>query len=389
MDETTETMDDPRYLDEYRYKEDEWVVIWEYYDIERSEMSVFADSGEGFLMDPIEIPLVYGHPFEMIRNYDVPEEFYPKGDLEEIEDMILEISLTRSQMMQWREKYATKYLLRAGAIDSGDIDKLTNRRDGQIINVNDDGVDLNDVVAPLPINSLDPRLFDWSAQIQSDINEVSGVSEIQRGNAAGTDTATEASLLADAANARSKHKLHKVEAFISRIARKLHMVGAQFLTGEQFVRVVGEDNAPMFVPYNRDTVMGEYDFEVEAGSTQPQNDTYRRQQGIALMQSMIPFLEMGVIDPLKLAEHVMRESFGIRNASTFLTPQAYQMLQQQKMMEQQAAAGPDPMGGVAGPGGQPGALGAPGNGVGLDAPQPMPADRADMNQAAAERPRSS
>ena len=113
-------------------------------------------------------------------------------------------------------------------------------------------------------------------------------------------------------------------------------------------------------------------FQPLTGSTQPQNDTYKRQQGIAMMQTMLPFLEMGVVDPLKLAEHVLRDSFDIRNAQQFLTPQAYQMLQQQKQQEL----------------GQQGALGAPGNGVGLDAPQPTQADRADLGQQAQDTPSS-
>lgn len=379
---------DPRILDHHRYVSDEWVIVWEYYDIESGEMSVFVDGADDFLIRPRRIPFAYGHPFEMLRNYDVPDKFYPKGDLEEIEDLILEQSLTRSQMQQWREKYASKYLIRDGAIDRADYAKFTSRVDGQIIPVKDDNADLNDVVVPVPINQLDARLFDWSAQVRSDINEVSGITDIQRGIGGSAETATEASLVQDALNARAQERLTSVEAFISKIARKLQQLGQQFLTGEHFVRVVGPENADMYVPYGRDDVTGEYDFKVEAGSTQPQNDTYKRQQGIALMQTMMPFLEMGVVDPLKLAEHVMRDSFNIQNAQQFLTPQAYMALQQTKQMEAQMNAQQQAQSQQGAPS-QPGALGAPGNGVGVDAPQPTTADRQDLGVASNDRPRTS
>jgi hypothetical protein len=368
---------------ENRYESSEWVVVWEFYDVTKKEMSTFVEGSDKFLLAPRAIPYAYGHPFQMLGNYAVPDEFYPKGDLEEIEDFVLEISLTRSQMMQWRTKYASKYLVRDGAIDAADISKLTSRRDGQIIPVKDDNIDLGDVVRPVPINTLDSKLFDWSAQVQMDVNEVSGVSEFARGTGAGsTQTATEASLIQDAQNARSKSKLASVEQFISEISRKLQQLGQQFLTGEQYVRIAGKENSVLFMPYERDDISGEFDFAVEAGSTEPQNETFRRQQGIALMQTMLPFLEMQVIDPLKLAEHVMREAFNVRNASQFMTPQAFEQLQQMKQAESQAnlaAAQPE------GPSAQ-GAMAAPGNGIGLDAPQPTPANRADLGQRAIDGP---
>ena len=86
------------------------------------------------------------------------------------------------------------------------------------------------------------------------------------------------------------------------------------------------------------------------------------------------------MDPLKLAEHVLRESFGVRNASSFLTPEAFQLLQQQKQIEAQGGTG------VAGAGGQPGSLAAPGNGQGLDAPQPASAERQQLNAEADDAP---
>lgn len=359
--------DDPRRLEEKRYVEDEWVVVWEFYDIARKEMAVFVDGAERFLVAPRRLPYAYGHPFEMLRNYERPGEFYPMGDLEEIEDMVHEISMTRSQMLSWRKRHVPKMLYRDGALDRNDLPKLTNTQPGTLVPVKDDNIDMAEVLFPVPQTPLERELFDWSAQIQSDVNEISGVSEFARGTGtAGSSTATEATLIQDAQNARSQEKLQKVEFFISNLAQKLQMVTAQFLTGEHFVRVAGQDNAALFVPYDRDTVMGEFDFKVEAGSTEPQNETFRRQQAIALMQTMMPFIEAGVVDLVRLGEHVLRDGFNVHDAASFLTPQALAYLDQ---ADQQIS-------------GVPGGAAAPGNGVGVDAPQPSSADRADLNAEA-------
>ena len=44
------------------------------------------------------MPYAYGQPFVMLRNYDVPDYFYPMGDLEAIESLQLELDKTRSQI---------------------------------------------------------------------------------------------------------------------------------------------------------------------------------------------------------------------------------------------------------------------------------------------------
>jgi hypothetical protein len=69
-----------------------YAEIWEYYDVTNKSMSVFCAGGEQFLVKPIKMPYSFGHPFVMMRNYDVPDYFYPIGDLEQIEPMQRELN---------------------------------------------------------------------------------------------------------------------------------------------------------------------------------------------------------------------------------------------------------------------------------------------------------
>jgi hypothetical protein len=85
-------------------------------------------------------------------------------------------------MLNYRSKYARKYVARQSAFAPGDEAKIVSKNDGEVIFVRDD-TPLNDVIQPLPINQLDANLFNWSGQIMSDIQEVSGVSEYARGSA--------------------------------------------------------------------------------------------------------------------------------------------------------------------------------------------------------------
>lgn len=313
--------EDARFSENDRYDTSAYAELWEFYDLLEGTVAVFAESTGEFLVNPTETPFAFGHPFERAENYTVPEQFYPIGDLEMIEPLAQEISKTRSEMMNHRAKYARKYLVRKKAFSRSDIEALQSKRDGLVIPIDDD-TPFSELIAPVPAQGADPQLYAWSDQIKADIDEVSGVSEYARG--AGPSirrTATEAAMIQDATNARSADKLASVERFITRIARKLLQVNQQFVTGVQWVRIVGKENKRFYVPYTREDIAGEFDFEVEAGSTQPNNDSFRRQEAIALMQVMAPMIQMGVVDPTEIARHVLRNGFKIRDPEKFLRQQ--------------------------------------------------------------------
>ena len=64
-----------------------YAEIWEFYDVRKRTMSVFCEGGDSFLIKPTPMPYAFGHPFVMLRNYEVPDQFYPIGDLEQIEPL--------------------------------------------------------------------------------------------------------------------------------------------------------------------------------------------------------------------------------------------------------------------------------------------------------------
>ena len=150
----------------------------------------------------------------------------------------------------------------------------------------------------------------------------SGVSEYLRGNLPQMRrTATEASMIADAANSRSADKLSVIEYAISKTALRLVQLAQQFMDAEQVARVVGKNGDPVWVTFAPDYISGDFDFEVEAGSTAPNNESFRRQQALQLVDALSPFASMGVINMGKLAAHVLQFGFGIKNPESFLNQQ--------------------------------------------------------------------
>ena len=312
-----------QYLDNREYLfDEERVTIWEYYDIRSNTMSVWGETTDEFLINPLPMPYAYGQPFVMLRNYDVPDFFYPIGDLEAIESLQLELDKTRSQLMNDRKRYARKYLFHERSFGPEGREALESDEDGRMVPVVDENKPLSDVVIPMPQVPISPEIYAYSEIIETDINTVSGISEYARGAMPEIRrTATEASIIADAQNARASDKLAIVELSIGMIGRRVIQLLQQFMTGESTARV---PNAPndLFVPFSREDIVGEYDYSVEAGSTQPLNDTIRKQQAVSLLNAMGPLVGT-VIDPQALAAHVLKTGFDIKDPERFLIqPQA-------------------------------------------------------------------
>ena len=311
----------------------ERVSIFEYYNIEDGTMCVLSQTGSDFLLDPTPMPYSFGHPYVMLRNYDVPDTLYPIGDLSQIESLQEELNKTRSQMVNHRKRYARKYLYHERSFGPEGREALESDEDGRFVPVVDENRNLGDIVVPLAQTPLAPEMYNHSHLIEADINTVSGVSEYQRGQMPETRrTATEASIIADAGNARAADKLATIEIIISKVARMVMQLMQQYMTEAQMIRVTGKDDQEYFIAYTRDDIIGEYDFSVEGGSTQPLNETARRQQAVSLMNAMAPLVGV-VVDPAELVKHVLQYGFGIDDAEKFI-------IQQQPMVaEGEAAAG--------------------------------------------------
>ncbi len=300
---------------------DEQVVVWEFYDIAENTISIFADHSDEYLVDPVAMPYAYGQPFVMLRNYDVPDHFYPMGDLEAMEGLQLELDKTRSQLMNDRKRYARKYLYHERSFGPEGREALESEEDGRLVPVVDENKPLNEVVVPMPQVPLSPEIYNYSQIIEEDINTVTGLSEYARGAMPEIRrTATEASIVADAQNARSSDKLAIVELGITYIARRVLQLMQQFMTEDQIARINLRGGETAWIPYGREEILGEYDFSVQAGSTQPMNETIRKQQAISLMNAVGPLVG-AVIDPTALAIHVLESGFGISDPERFLMQQ--------------------------------------------------------------------
>ena len=296
-----------------------FIDVIEFYDIRRKTYCVFVEGQtEGFLIAPEKMPYAFGHPFLMLRNYEVADEFYPMGELEEVEALQLELNETRTQMMNHRKRFARKYLYLESSFDQTGLAALESDEDNTMVPVNA-GEDITRSIMPMPSVGTPPDFYNQSELIQSDMDKVSGVSDYMRGNMPEIRrTATEAAMVQDAQNSRSAEKLARIEKFLGLCGLRVIQLMQQYMTGEQVVRVTGKGSMPVWLTFDKDYIKGEFDFEVEAGSTQPQNETFRRQSAMQMVDAMAPFVQAGVINVPELAKYVLQFGFGVKDPSSLV-----------------------------------------------------------------------
>jgi len=317
--------------------------VIEFYDIKRNIVCTFANSGDDskapdksarngmFLIKPAEVPYPFCHPFVMLRNYEVPDHFYPMGELESIESLQLELNETRNQMLNHRKRFARKWIYSRDMFDEDGVRALESDVDNTMIPIMGD-VNPANFIAPLPSIGTPPDFYNQSQMIEEDINTVSGVSDYARGQPESNirRTATEAAMIQDAANSRARDKLAKVESFLADCGERIVQLMQEFLTGEHVARITSVAGRA-WVNYDADYLQGEFDFEVEGGSTEPRNEAYRRQSALQLVDAMAPFISIGVINPQGLARYVLQYGFGIKDTSSLLNGPMEQQMQQQEM----------------------------------------------------------
>jgi hypothetical protein len=356
--------------------------VIEFYDLKRNEVSTFALDGDismeaqntrdAYLIKPSPIPYGSGQPFRMLRNYEVPDNFYPMGEVESIESLQLELNETRNQMLNHRKRFARKWIYASSMFDEDGVRALESDVDNTMIPILGDANPAN-YIAPLPSIGTPPDFYNQSALIEEDINTISGVSDYMRGQPESDirRTATEAAMIQDAANSRARDKLAKVESFLADIGKMVISLMQQFLDGEHVARITSVAGRA-WVNYDADYLKGSYDFEVEGGSTEPRNEAFRRQSALQLVDAMAPFVQAGVVNPEGLARYVLQYGFGIKDISTLLNGPQEQMMQQQQM---------DPN---AQPGMPPG--GMPPEGMPQGEAMPQPADMGPQGPAVEQMP---
>jgi len=338
------------------------VTLYEFYDMRARKIMVFQiDSAE-----PIyEGDIPYNHrypPFVHMRNYSPNgHSFWAFGDLENIatlqnmfnEFWHLQIESARRAGTKYiaDEDFATPELRDALESDDGDLVAVARTN----------GMDISQLIQAIPRLPLSGEILQSKQELEEYIQKVLGINDFQAGGI-GADrmSATAAAVVDGIATLRAQEKISAVETAASDVGNLILLLCQEFMDVPTVMRVTGTRET-VWQEVDSDMIWGEYLVTVEGGSTKSVNPQTREQQGIRILNEIVPMVVQLGFDPIPATESALR-MMGL-DPATILVPQ------QQPAM---AAGG----GGVVPPAAPQGSAAGPTNGelmMNLGGP-PLPAE---------------
>lgn len=243
-------------------------------------------------------PSPYDHkqiPFIRMVDVEDPFSFWGIGEVEQLQSLQYELNDVRNQRMD----NVTLILNRMWKVNkNADVDEqdLISQA-GQVVHVGE-MTGLEPIVTP----DVTQSAYNEESLIKSDMQFVSGVNDVTMGGTQGkgpgqagvtNDTATGIMLLQEAGNARFKYKLDNIEDSLRDFGKQLLALNQQFMDSARQLRIVGDGKAK-YIEIQPADISGQYDIQVEAGSTQPMSKTVRRAEARELLNTVLPFVQFGL-----------------------------------------------------------------------------------------------
>ena len=266
-------------------------------------------------------------PFVLMKNYDIPFEFWGVGEVEQIMSPQHYVNELTNQIIDNAKNTANMQWIidKNSGIGQG---KLTNRP-GLVIRKTPGSEVRRDTPPAMP-NYVREQI----EVLKKDIQDISGVFDSLKGEQQGSVTAASAILaLQEASQARIRLKIKLMEASLSELAQIVYSRMQQFWKLDRWVRITDVEGNPSFREIGAQVLSNDYDLKVMAGSTMPVNRN-------AMLDLMIRLAQTNGEDGLPLVDRKAVLEFlptGDKKAITdrFAELQAQQQQAQQQQLQQE------------------------------------------------------
>ena len=162
-----------------------------------------------------------------------------------------------------------------------------------------------------PISMVLQGLYTQRTQILEIIYEITGISDLLRGNTKASETATAQQLKAQFGSMRMRKRQEEIERYIRDLFRIKAEIVAEHYEPEMLQAITGIEVTPEMVQIMRDDKLRAYNIDVETDSTVFSDENAEKQTRIEFLQTMGSYLEKAI---------------AISNANPLLTPIAFQSL---------------------------------------------------------------
>jgi hypothetical protein len=186
--------------------------------------------------------------------------------------------------------------------------------------------DPREVIFPLPLQDIPASSYQEEARLQADIERVTGIDDSVSGGSGSPQgaaaTATGAQLVQAAAGVRIQNKTRRLLAeTVAPGTSQFHDLNRQYITEQKEVLGPplpgGADQRWAWYEIGPEELAGEYTFEPEDGSTEPENIVQKRED---LRMFAEVFAQNPLVDP-RLVTKKMLELAGVENPEGWMAPE--------------------------------------------------------------------
>lgn len=283
----------------------ERVEGWDIWDKKKHRLMTYVKGHDKFLQEadwPLDID---GFPIEIIYFNENPDEVYPISDVEIYLSAQDELNRIHSlQLAHIKSVSQRRYLAQENSVDPEEMRKITHGGDGTVATVRGDP---STAIVPLRDATISQDIYIIQNGLKNTIREAAGISSFDKGITQKLDTANESALVGQGTAVLRQERLSTLEKFIVRVVKKASVIIQQTMdthevpldeeqfkmaqqhTPDQLASIVGDAGEKMIMPWltaDKKSLHGDYDFEVEVGSTQPVNQDTRKRDAVQLYQIM-------------------------------------------------------------------------------------------------------
>ena len=275
-------------------EERELVEVWTIYDKVERKWFAISPGCEQPVREPDDWPISWDSlPYDVVFFNPRPDSIIPVSLPEIYYDIQMEINKVRTMMSALVKRMRYAIVANEQAMGEGELEKLV---DGDLVEFfRTTGADPRSVVQSIKLGEFPQELLMYYALCKTDLQEVLGISSMDRAQRINVETATEANNVQQGSNVLRSRGQEKVEEFWGNIFRKLHRGIQQTQTDDILLPIfdkqaisqlqgVGASVSQNSVKIQPNDLQGEFHYGVQVGSTLPEDPESELRRNIALFQ---------------------------------------------------------------------------------------------------------
>jgi len=288
-------------------------TYWEFYDMRTRKLTVFQLESKEELWQG-ELPWAHRYPpFVHIRNFTATgNDFWGFGDIENIANIQALFNEFVTEQIENARRAGQKYLIRKDAVTDELMAALESPESDIVAPVDvPNGEPLNEIIVPIFRQALAGDVYGAKAELEQYMQSVLGINEFQAGGL-GADrmSATAAAVVEGVATLRAQDKIVSIEDGAAQIGNLIVLLCQEYLDEPTAIRITGDEEA-IWSEISKSDIFGEHSVAVEGGSLRSLNPATREQQGVRLLNEVVPVLSQFGYDPEPAIRNALR-SLGYR-----------------------------------------------------------------------------